>query len=290
MTKLLTACAVLTLALAPTAMGDLLLYEGFDYTAHPLGSADGGEGWTSAWGDKVGNSCDWTPAASSLTYSTLPISGVAYGDQTSTGKPAGARSWLNGVTGFDQDAGTIWFSFLIKVQDFGGSGQWVNFTGGNNYGRGFGVKIDGGKLQAHMAYDGTTGDDGPEIPNSSHVRTFGATHDMNADETYMIVGKMVSDNDDADGAQDTLSLWVNPISLGSELVDGDDAAFYDVIAGHWGPEGNNLIAQFGGGGDPAQFLIDEIRIGETGMDVLPEPTTMALLGLGGLAVLRRRRA
>jgi hypothetical protein len=283
MTKLLTACAVLTLALAPTAMGDLLLYEGFDYTADPLGSADGGDGWTSAWG-----SCDWTPAASSLTYSTLPTSGVAYGDQTSADKPAGARSWLDGVTRFDQDAGTIWFSFVIKVQDFGSGGQWVNFTGGKNYGRGFGVKIESGNLQAHMAYNGKTGDDGP-VTGGSYERTFGATHAMNADETYMIVGKMVSDND-ADGAQDTLSLWVNPISLGSELVDGDDAAFYDVIAGHWGPEGNDLIAQFGGGGNPAQFLIDEIRIGETGLDVLPEPTTMALLGLGGLAVLRRRRA
>jgi hypothetical protein len=38
-----------------------------------------------------------------------------------------------------------------------------------------------------------------------------------------------------------------------------------------------------------KFLVDEIRMGTTFGDVVPEPMTIALLGLGGLGLIRSKR-
>ncbi len=46
-----------------------------------------------------------------------------------------------------------------------------------------------------------------------------------------------------------------------------------------------------GYGDPANVMIDDISVaGHTIVTAIPEPLTMSLLGLGGLALIRRRRA
>ncbi|MBS3734779.1 MAG: PEP-CTERM sorting domain-containing protein, partial [Phycisphaerae bacterium] len=43
------------------------------------------------------------------------------------------------------------------------------------------------------------------------------------------------------------------------------------------------------GGGSSAGAVDEIRLGTTWGDVVPEPTTMTLLALCGLGLLRRKR-
>ena len=102
------------------------------------------------------------------------------------------------------------------------------------------------------------------------IDTFGTTFDTELG-LYNVNGSVVASNDDAGGLQSEIGL------------DGLDAGTYYLALG-----GFNTV--FGGSFDAVStsttntgpFVINGI--------VVPEPTSLALVGLGGLAALRRRRA
>ncbi len=237
----------------PPVVEDPLVYESFDYTSATLGNSNGGTGWTGDWSEKFGNPSPWSQNGSSLSYGSLQTEGDAYGDQSSTAEPRAEREWLDAVsTSFDENGGTIWYSFLLKVDNFSGGG-WINFTGGNTFSPGFGMKIESdGDLLGHMS---------PGLP----TRHFMTPYNLTSGTTYLVVGKVESSSTAGD---DTYSLWVNPVSGLSEPVDGNDAAFYDSMTADWAPSGNTLAIEFGGN-NAGQFIVDEIRIGETYGSVAP---------------------
>jgi len=78
-------------------------------------------------------------------------------------------------------------------------------------------------------------------------------------------------------------LWVNgnPVALGAAEATGASTGDFDTIRLR------------NGNGAAETYTYDNILIGDTAADVgvvVPEPGSLALLGLGGLAMLRRRRA
>ena len=81
---------------------------------------------------------------------------------------------------------------------------------------------------------------------------------------------------------------VNPSPDTALTAGAGDGGDWD--AGNWSV-GRGLYA--GGHGDRAWGYLDEVRISDaaltTGEFLVPEPATMAILGLGSLVVLRRRR-
>jgi hypothetical protein len=109
----------------------------------------------------------------------------------------------------------------------------------------------------------------------------------------IIVGKIQWDADT--GGEDIITVvrFLETDTLSEAAFDALVALKPDLSSAHWTANKPNL--------DQSQFdvlnvsgtkmFVDEIRVGTTFSDVtpIPEPVTMSLLALGGLALLRRRR-
>lgn len=90
--------------------------------------------------------------------------------------------------------------------------------------------------------------------------------------------------DTFDGNSD-LGLW---LAKSYTLTNGVDATFTDdsyfrVRKLRPNPAGTN------GGSNPTSFTYDNLLIEAESLSVIPEPSSLALLGLGGIAILLRRR-
>jgi hypothetical protein len=84
-------------------------------------------------------------------------------------------------------------------------------------------------------------------------------------------------------ANDKLTLY----APGTDLLQGSAISTLEGVVSQEDGSFNTLFFS----ADQAVGVLDEIRIGATYADVtpVPEPTTTALLGLGGLALILRRR-
>ncbi|MEO6034963.1 MAG: PEP-CTERM sorting domain-containing protein [Verrucomicrobiota bacterium] len=86
------------------------------------------------------------------------------------------------------------------------------------------------------------------------------------------------------------TLWVNPVDETSASVSAADTfTFSGNLDSYALRQGTSTGTPTGAPGD---LTVDNLLIGRTFADVLPipEPSTFALLGIGGLAVLLRRRS
>ena len=275
---------LISLALILSLAGSVsaALYEGFDYDPGDLNGRNGGTGWDSAWYECY-DAGSGSPqiVAPGLTYDGLSVEGNSL---LCDGKSA---SYRNMPAGFDPLGNTIWISFIEQ----GGVG--ANAKYGNV------VVADGDEVH-------------PQAGDLGETFTMGAPSQTNAPRYYglvlrnkmgdpgVVTGRYYSDVEVTDesvflvyriingDASAHVTAWVNPdISSGEPL---DSEAYCD--------ESNAGRITFDrlrfdcaeASVEAEKFNYDELRIGSSWAEVVPEPATVVLLGLGGLLSLRRRRA
>lgn len=156
---------------------------------------------------------------------------------------------------------------------------WVGMVmGSNSMFGGFGFKQDGGVVRPWAAYG--------SIGNGE----YGAgTYTLG--DTVRFVARLEKDIDGW-GTEERLTVWLNPTDPTSTPFAVLDN--WNLLSSHRELEAVRLHAPttyaVGDGTVRAyDYTVGEIAVGGTYYSTVPEPATMALLGLGALALLRRKR-
>ncbi|MFT5906648.1 MAG: hypothetical protein ACI9E1_002260 [Cryomorphaceae bacterium] len=278
-----------------TANGAAIIYESFNYSAGAIDGStqNGGTGMTGAWS---------TSATNSGTLHSMVSGGLSFTGLSTEGSVRATRSGASGgsemnrtVSGASQisltaDNTTIWFSILLRndrhsvanetgafvfgsgaLDSNDSDGVLPSITGGDGFGVSFNARNPNDSTIDIYGYevDGGTGAlSASKIDNDTNVNTF------------MIAGKI---DWAANGSDDTMTLYnisdtgvALPTAFASMTADLDQSTFNTLAF---------ASRQIGS--------IDEIRFGldaaDIGLSAVPEPSSAALLGLGGLALILRRR-
>lgn len=257
--QLLVAVLGVSCLLLQSASASFILSEAFNYTASaplvPNTNPSTGQPW------QTGNS-GLTIASGDLSYPGLDAQG---GNELNmvNGSSGNAITLFGNVT-----SGQIYYSFLLDVITADNGNQY--FTALNP-----GTSSPNGSLDALGCYLYSNG--------AIAVRTNGKsaainTSALNLNQTYFVVMEY-------DFSTSTANLWLNPTPYGSMgaptlTVTGSSATSIDNVG---------FKAQNGTG----HYVVDNLLIATTWNEVVPEPSTFALMGLGlGFiaAVIRRRRS
>jgi hypothetical protein len=289
MFTLLTACT-LALGVAVGSASAAPVEEQFDYdtTLSPgddLGNANGGVGWQTAWGDSFSGTVSDGDFAVSGTPTKDYVAGLSFTAGAGGGNAGPAvggavensssavRQFSGAPIGNPQTDATAYFSFLTRI-DGASTGTTPLFAlRENNVSGGFNIVSvghnSGGEFTVSGAYNGASG-------GSATVGN-----------TYFVVGKIVTDATDQTG-QVFIKIYGegDTVSL-TDTLDTDNT-LNPAARQRSDERSSNLvrITRRSGGG----ATVDAIRIGDSYSDVVvPEPASLALMGLGGLLMLRRRR-
>jgi hypothetical protein len=258
-----------------TAQAELLVYEGFDYEAgaNVVGQT-GGDGWEDPWVLNAGTSSPTTDAAS-LESGLLQTAGGA-ASWTGSDRTRITRNTVD-LSDYYDVGDTLYASFLASNT---GSYEYKYFFGDVGGGDGIGWSTShwsGSQWTAHTGAGGGLDADPNDEVETTPVSSSVDASDMNLFVMQFTVTAVAS----GEARTVDLNYWINPESLGG-AAPAPDASFTGVSVNLDADE--TYFSE-----DPGAFL-DEIRIGTTFADVtpIPEPATLALLSLGGLAMIRRR--
>jgi hypothetical protein len=117
-------------------------------------------------------------------------------------------------------------------------------------------------------------------------------------DTHLLVGCLRkewqwhtdSQLDDPDDAEyfTLMDIWIDPNAGDSATPDGTSKYLDDkIMQGHYISE---LLLYVENGMDDGDYIeFDQLMMGDTWSDVIPEPASLALLGIGGLALMARRK-
>ncbi len=279
------------LALATSAHGTLILYEGFDYSPGSVIGANGGTGFDGPWQDADipdTRSDHWEVQSNGLEFSGLATVG---GSIQRPGAPGGAAIFRTIDSGaqaaLTADNTTIWFSFLTESFRF----SVPNANGALLFSTGAITNMSDGGTEAQIAGGSAFGFTYQGLGNPNRMRLHGMTiADGNSsrsedfiqdteDTLYMIVGRI----DWAPNGQDDVLRLYNvtdpeaglPSSPFATMSADLDQSEFDTITI----------------GSRQREIFDEIRFGTDleSVGVIPEPTTALLGSIGMLFLLRRRR-
>ena len=304
-TRTMVLAAVAVFAVSSVAQGNILLRDQFIYDNpdwYDLG--DLGGQWTNAgfgWKNTPGGAWDYslrddtTNSTFSVVEDSLTYPNLAVEDETNgavhgiSSEPAGVgpNSFVQIVRGTDpinDEAGKpMYFSTLIN-RSVGSDGQTaINFTVDNSEFANTGVVVGVEDSNQFVLI----GKDNAGNPVS------GTTGSYTNGDTALLVARL----DINDTGDETLKLYVNPDPLAGEPATADV-----TLTGleMWQDTGSvasttgAVAARFAGADDSSgqEFTFDNIRIAsawENAVVAVPEPGSLALIGLGGLAMLSRRR-
>ncbi len=286
-----TAALTLIVGAASIAHG-ATVYESFDYTpGSAIVGKNGGTGFNGAWTGAGTTSNNIVGAG--LSFGNLDVTGGSNLRSDRTGRGVTSRTISTTSKDTLLAESTIWFSVLMDPS--GGNGFANNtyatlifgdtafadanasgapvLAGGNAFGVGFvGDEPEPSSTDASLvgiqslAYNaGTVSTNGNIVPG---------------DVTSLIVGRIDFD-DVGSGGNDVLRLY--------RVTDPNLAlpgSAFATITTNLDQSGFNIVSI----ADPQTAIFDEIRIGTTLESVtIPEPSSLALVGLGALTLLRGRR-
>jgi hypothetical protein len=277
--SLLTLAVIAVAAVAFAANGALLIDEPFAVGTEPQQYTDGGDlgsqsaygdGLTGSWNERSDIYEDWDTISGGLAHASVAATDgmvrLTRANSGSSGKSNGANTSLS--SGNDQ---TYWVAFLMSFSTHNGQRIHVDF-GGNALG--VGINSSG-----H-----------PGIGAGSALTT-NSSITLAVDTTYLFVAKIDGTGNTTDGDAEDQYLWIDP-----DPTNEPDTAFADVYRGSGNrfgltnsyPRSVTLHALAENG---EQRYWDEIQVATSygELNLVPEPTSLAWLLLGGASLLANRR-
>jgi hypothetical protein len=259
------AASLLTVSvLTASSQAAVIATDDFEsYSAGALNTASGGSGWTSSW-TAVNGIATQTSAVTGGGNLAGEIVGQADGSNNST--TAALRR-------FAQQQSTVYFSVSFNAVAGLNTDDFVQFylSNGttNNSSGGF------GKVSTDTSFIGA------RVGSSNGGTTVSSSTTIVLGTTYQLVGKI---SKTSGGNYNRIDLFINP-------TDTTEPALASVT--QTGDSGVSGLQYFGvrsfqvDPGDRYQF--DNVRIATTFAEaVVPEPAALALIGVVGFGLLRRR--
>ena len=262
-----TVAAMMVMALGASAHATLLYYEGFEYDAGPVNGSP--TDWAAV---AAGPSTNDTPTfeAGSLTYPGLATAG----GRLAQNEPASyTASSVNLLATFDEVfsvAGTYYITMLGSIS---------NDVGGL---KGLGVPVfkslnSGGTIQLGFQANGS-GSLQPQLEIGGGAQTLGGYATQQG--AFLMAIRVINEGT---AAGDDVRMVMNP-DLSQGEPDWDSPTLSRTTVNLTAAPSANSRISFSRAQD-----WDEIRVATKWGEAIPEPASMTVLALGGLAMLRRRR-
>jgi len=285
-TLIRTAALGVCLVAASSLSASVLMTESFDYAAGNLAGNNGGVGWGGAWTETDPDGT--ATVVSGLSFSDMPVSGGAAEIQITSNdgfkdEKASRASGVSVTTGDD-----LWVSFLYTQP---GAPLASNSSRTAELRHSLRMRIkpkNSGSQGVALRYD------------SAGATATNGTQNIQNGDTFLVVARF---GDIGQASGKVALMWVlDAAGYDSVKAGGVTQAELDSanILSLSSPHANQSF----GIGDAVDMVVadssntsfaavyDELRYGTTSQDVVavvPEPASLAMLGLGCMAMLKRRQ-